>query len=182
MPDVGARDTLVKLLTDTQARHREHRLAFQTLTTGLGGKPQNDPNPKYASGVAAADVGNPLLLVDYAAVLEEIVTHTYTVNLTVVDDVRTKEALAAALAVDAQHLAVLRLVGALLRDDTSQLVRIPIGNDLVQLPATLAAIAVPRAMDDVTSTTSVAEPESGAVIDDVTTSSVAGSEPGTVAE
>jgi hypothetical protein len=160
MPDVGARDTLVKLLTDAQAHHREHRLAFQTLTTTLGGKPQNDPNPKYASGAATADVSNPLRLVDYAAVLEKILTDTYTVNLTVVDNVRTKQVLAGVLAVDAQHLAVLRLVGALLRDDTSQLVRIPIGNDLVRLPATLAAIAVPQAMDDISS---VAEPESGAV-------------------
>jgi hypothetical protein len=180
MPDLGARDTLVKLLTDTQARHREHRLAFQTLTTALGGRQQNDPNPKYASGSAAADVSNPLRLVDYAAVLEKILVDTYTGNLTVVDDVKTKEALAAALAVDAQHLAVLRMVGALLRDDTSQLVRIPIGNDLVRLPATLAAIAVPQAIDDVTSS-AVAEPESGAVIDEVTTtSSVAGPESGGV--
>jgi len=164
MPDVTARDTLVRLLTETQAHHREHRLAFQTLTTALGGVQQNDPNPKFASGVAAADVSNPLRLVDYAAVLEKIVTDTYTLDLTLVENVRAKEALAGVMAVEAQHLAVLRVVGALLRDDKSVLVRIPIGNDLVNLPAAMAVIAFPRAMDDVTSSSSVAEPQSGAVL------------------
>jgi len=163
MPDVTARDTLMKILTETQAHHREHRLAFQTLTTALGGKVQNEPNAKYASGVASADVSNPLRLVDYAAVLEKIVTDTYVVGITSAENVRAKETLASVMAVEAQHLALFRVVGALLRDDTSGLVKFPIGDDLGELPATLAAIAFPRAMDDITSTSSVAEPASGAV-------------------
>ncbi len=162
MTDTVARDTLVRILTETQAQHREHRLAFQTLTKALGGKEQNEPNPKYLSGVAAADVGSPLRLVDYAAVLEKILTDTYVINLTLVDNVRAKETLASVMAVEAQHLALLRAVGALLRADTPQLLRIPIGADLPNLPATLAAIAFPEAIDDVASA-SVAEPESGAV-------------------
>ena len=163
MPDIGARDTLVRLLTETQAHHREHRLAFQTLTTTLGGVQQNEPNPKYASGVAGADVSNPLRLVDYAAVLEKIVTDTYTLDLTLVENVRAKEALAAVMAVEAQHLAVFRIVGAFLRADKSVLVRIPVGSDLVNVPATTAAVAFPLAMDDGSSSSSVAEPQSGAV-------------------
>ncbi len=163
MTDIAARDTLVKLLTETQAHHREHRLAFQALTTALGGQEQNEANPKYASGVTGADVSDPLRLVDYAAVLEKIVTDTYVFDLTLAENVKAKEALAAVMAVEAQHLAVFRVVGALLRDDLSRLVRIPLGNDLVDVPATLAGIAFPEAMDDVTSSSSVAEPESGAV-------------------
>jgi hypothetical protein len=163
MPDIAARDTLVKLLTDTQAQHREHRLAFQSLTTGLGGKQQDDPNPKYASGAVAADVGDPLRLVDYAAVLEKIATDTYVVDIGLAGNVKAKEALAAVLGVEAQHVAVFRMIGALLRADTSQLVRIPIGNGLPDLPPALAALAFPQAMDDVTSSSAVAEPGSGAV-------------------
>jgi hypothetical protein len=160
MSNVTARDTLVKLLTETQNQHREHRLAFQTVTLALGGKEQHDPNPKYTSGVASADVSSPLHLVDYAAVLEKIVTDTYVVDLTLAENVRAKETLAGVMAVEAQHLALLRTVGALLRDGTPQFLRIPFGSDLVNIPATLAAIAVPLAIDEVSST---AEPESGAV-------------------
>ena len=160
MTNTTARDTLVQLLTDTQEQHREHRLAFQTITTALGGTDQNDPNPKYVSGVAAADVSSPLRLVDYAAVLEKILTDTYVVDLTLVENVRAKETLASVMAVEAQHLAVLRTVGALLRAGTPQFLKIPFGADLVNLPATLTAIAFPDAREEISST---AEPESGAV-------------------
>ena len=160
MTDTTARDTLVRLLTETQAQHREHRLAFQTITTALGGKDQNDPNPKYVSGVAAADVSSPLRLVDYAAVLEKILTDTYVVDLTQVENVKAKETLAGVMAVEAQHLAVLRTVGALLRAGTPQFLKIPFGTDLVNLPATLATIVFPDAREEIAST---AEPESGAV-------------------
>ncbi|MEA2901964.1 MAG: hypothetical protein QOH36_1851 [Actinomycetota bacterium] len=160
MTNTTARDTLVRLLTDTQEQHREHRLAFQTITTALGGKDQNDPNPKYGSGVAAADVSSPLRLVDYAAVLEKILTDTYVFDLSQVENVKAKETLASVMAVEAQHLAVLRTVGALLRDGTPQFLKIPFGADLVNLPATLATIAFPDAREEISST---AEPESGAV-------------------
>jgi hypothetical protein len=176
MTDPLAREALVKILTETQAQHREHRLAFQGLTTAMGGREQNEPNPKYASGVAAADLSSALRMVDYAVVLEKILTDTYVLDLTLVDSVKAKEALGSVMAVEAQHLALFRAVGALLRDDTPQLVRIPIGNDLVNLPATLAAAAFPDAMDDVASS-SVAEPESGAVAAEEVTSSSTPSTP-----
>ncbi len=160
MADTAARDTLVRLLTETQSQHREHRVAFQSLTTALGGKVQNEANPKYLSGVASADLSNPLRLVDYAAVLEKILTDTYVVDLTLAENVKAKETLASVMAVEAQHLAALRVAGALLRDETPQYLRAPIGADLVNLPATLAAIAFPEALEEVLA---VAEPESGAV-------------------
>jgi len=163
MTDPVARDTLVNLLSETQARHVEHRRAFQTLTVELGGIEQNAANPKYASGAAVADVSSPLGLVDYAAVLEKIATDTYVVDLGLVDSVKAKEALAGVMAVAAQHLALWRTVGALIGDATPQLVRIPIGDDLVDLPGTLAAIAFPDAIGDLTSS-SVAEPETGALV------------------
>ena len=160
MTDPAARTTLVKLLTDAQAHHREHRLAFQSRTTELGGKEQTAANPKYASGVASADVSSPDRMVDYAAVLEKILTDTYVLDLTLVENVKAKETLASVMAVEAQHLAVFRAVGALMRDDLGQLAKIPIGNDLVNLPPTLAAAAFPKALEEITS---VAEPASGAV-------------------
>jgi hypothetical protein len=157
-----AQGTLRTILTETQAQHREHRLAFQTLTLALGGREQHEPNPKYLSGVAAADVSSPLRLVDYAALLEKILTDTYIVDLTLAENVRAKETIAAVMAVEAQHVALLRAVGELLRDGTPELVKIPIGADLGNLPPTLAAIAFPEAMEDITAS-AVAEPESGAV-------------------
>lgn len=163
MPDPVARDTLINLLSETQARHVEHRRAFQTLTVELGGIEQNTANPKYVSGAAAADVSSPLRLLDYAAVLEKIVTDTYVVDLGLVDNVKAKETLAAVMAVAAQHLALWRTVAALIRDATPQLVRIPIGDELVDLPGTLAAIAFPTALEDLTAS-SVAAPETGAVV------------------
>jgi Ferritin-like domain len=163
MVNTVARDTLVRFLTETHAQHREHLLAFQTLTTQLGGQEQHEPNPKFTSGAAAADVSSPLRFLDYAAVLEKIATDTYVLDLTMAENVKAKEALAAVMAVEAQHLAVLRAFGALLRDNTPQLVKIPIGDDIGELPATLVGVAYPEAMEDVTSSSSVAEPESGAV-------------------
>ncbi|MEA2686442.1 MAG: hypothetical protein QOE93_1637 [Actinomycetota bacterium] len=157
------RETMTKLFAETQAHHREHRLAFQTLTTTLGGKPQNDPNPKYLSGVSAADLSTLQRLIDYAAVLEKIVTDTYLLDITMVDSVKAKEGLASVMAVEAQHLAILRAFGALVREGSPQLLKIPIGPDLPNLPPSLAATAFPEAIDDVVSSAAVAEPESGAV-------------------
>ena len=50
LTDITARNTLVRLLTETQNQHREHRQAFQTVTLALGGKDQSGPNPSTRRG------------------------------------------------------------------------------------------------------------------------------------
>ncbi len=157
----GAKDFLTKFLDTTQSQHDEHRKAFQALTTALGGKVQDGPNPKYASAAAVANLGTPVQLVDYAAVLEKIVTDTYLLDLSLLEDVRSKEHMAAVMGVEAQHLAILRAISALLRVGALESIQVPA--DVTRLPAAFGSLAFPDALHTTNEAAGVAPPESGAV-------------------
>ncbi|MEA2842581.1 MAG: hypothetical protein QOJ69_252 [Actinomycetota bacterium] len=157
----GAKDFLTKFLDTTHSQHDEHRTAFQTLTTALGGKVQDGPNPKYASAAAAANLGTPVQLVDYATVLEKIVTDTYLLDLSLLEDVRSKERMAAVMGVEAQHLATLRAVSALLKVGALDSIKLPA--DVTKLPAAFGSLAFPDALHKANESTGVAQPESGSL-------------------
>ncbi len=157
----SAKEFLTKFLEITYTQHDEHRTAFQTLTTALGGKVQDGPNPKYAAAAAAANLGTPVQLVDYAAVLEKIVTDTYLLDLSLLENVRSKERMAAVMGVEAQHLATLKAVSALLKVGALDSIKLEV--DASKLPAALGSLAFPDALHKANEAAGIAPPESGAI-------------------
>jgi hypothetical protein len=157
-----AGQVVVQFVMTTMKQHDEHKKGFQAQTTALGGRPQDSPNPKFQAEVTKAVPGfkQPVEVVDFAAVLEKVATDTYLVNLTQLEDMKSKEIMASVMGVEAQHLASLRAVSALLKGGAPQLIKIPIGADLAKLPAAAGSVAFPKAFEEVGP---VAEPETGAV-------------------
>jgi len=152
-------------VTTTATQHEEHKRAFQEQTRLLGGVEQTEPNPTFRLIVDAqvSRFRTPTDVLDLAALLEKVATDTYLVNLTQLEDAETKAVMASVMGVEAQHLASLRAVSALLKADAPQLVKIPVGTDLANLPRTLARAAFPDALHTVGSADLIAQPETGAV-------------------
>lgn len=165
LPFIASGNPLVaQFARTTMQQHDEHRQAFQAQTTALGGQPQDQPNPTFQQVVqqAAPGLQAPADVVALAATLEKVATDTYLVNLTMFEDTRSKEIMGSVLGVEAQHLATLRAVGALLEADAPELIRIPLGPDLAKLPAAAGSVAFPDAFEQIQDD-QIATPESGAV-------------------
>jgi len=154
--------TVVAFAQTTMSQHNEHKMAFQAQTEALGGKVQDAPNPKFAAVVdeAVPTLKAPLDVVNLAATLEKVATDTYLTDLTMFEDVTSKEIMGSVMGVEAQHLAVLRAVAALLTANMPDLIAVP--TDLAALPAAAGSVATPEPFET-TEPDLIAEPESGAV-------------------
>lgn len=155
---------VVQFAQTTMMQHDEHRKAFQAQTQALGGQPQDQPNPKFLAVVTQAAPGlqTPGDVVKLAASLEKVATDTYLVNLSMFEDMRSKEIMGSVMGVEAQHLATLRAVGALLEANAPDLIKVPLGPDLAKLPPAAGSVAFPDAFEQ-TQDDLIATPESGAV-------------------
>lgn len=146
LPFFGANAVVVKFAQTTMQQHQAHCDAFNKQTETLGGKRQDGTSPKYTPVVEQAKAG----LTDYAAVvklastLEEVAQDTYLANLSLLTDGDMRQLMASVMAVETQHLATLRAVGALLA--TPELIAIP--TDLAKLPAAAGSIAFPKPFEE----------------------------------
>ncbi len=149
----------------TMMQHDEHKRAFQNQTKLLGGREQTAPNPKFQATVdkAVPTLKTPVDVVDFAATLEKVATDTYLLNLTMFEDTKSKEIMASVMGVEAQHLASLRAVSALLKANAPQLIKIPIGADLAKLPKAAGSVAFPDALENINPPDLIADPPSGAL-------------------
>ena len=139
-------------------RHAEHKKAFQARTTALGGRIQDTPNPTFAPLLGG---GDPIMAV---TTIEKVLVDTYLANLVMVDDSPSKELVAAAMALAAQHLAFLRTAGALVAAGMPQLVKVPFPPaDLAKLPPIAGTVATPDALHRVSGPELIADPASGAL-------------------
>jgi rubrerythrin len=144
LPFFGDNATVQAFAETTMQQHAEHGQAFNAQTRELGGEPQEGTNPKYTPIVEDAAPG----LTDYAAVvelastLEEVAQDTYLANLSMLTDGTQRQLMASVMAVETQHLAVLRAVGALLAGGAPELIAIP--TDLAALPAAAGSVATPE--------------------------------------
>lgn len=162
--DVGARTTLVSFARETRRRHTEHRKAFQAQTTAVGGRTQGAPNPKFATMLAATDLTTLAKLVAFATILEKVATDTYLLDLSMLTDQPSKSVMAGVMAVAAQHLATLRVVGSLLAAGAEPLVTFALPtSELARVPAAVGSVAFPDALHQVSGPELVAEPASGAL-------------------
>jgi len=161
-----AKATVAAFAKETQRQHSEHKKAFQAQTTTLGGKVQDAPNPKFLPTVMGADLSTPVKLVDFAATLEKVATDTYLLNLTMLQDTRSKGIMASVMAVESQHLATLRAVSALLGAGAAglDLIQVPFpAAEIPKLPAVAGSVAFPDALHKVGGAELIAEAQSGAV-------------------
>lgn len=150
---------------ETLRQHSAHRRAFQDRTTALErtAKVQDAPNAKFLPLLGSADVSTPATLVDLVAVIEKVATDTYLTNLTMLQDARTKSLVAGVMAVEAQHLGHLRLIGALLSGGAPQLVAAPFPVAKIRdLPHTAGRVAFPDGLHRVGGPELLADPASGA--------------------
>jgi hypothetical protein len=160
LPVVGANATLVHFLESARSHHIEHRDAFNAQAEALGGVRQEAPNPTYDKLVEEAlptldDVG---AVVGLAATLEEAAGDTYLANVTQLADPQARALMAAVMGVEAQHLAVLRIVAALLAADLPDLVAVP--TDVARLPSAIGSVASPGPFE---APEHASPPEQGAV-------------------
>lgn len=161
LPFIADGNATVKAFAEmTMKQHDEHRAAFQAQTKALGGEIQENPNPKYAPVVEETKpkLLAPIDVVNFAAVLEQVATETYLANLALLEDSTAKALFASVMAVECQHLAVLRAVGALLDGGGEALIKIP--TDVAALPAAAGSVAFP---DDFEPIDMASPPEEGAL-------------------
>ncbi len=151
---------VVKFAQTTMQQHDDHRQAFQAQTMALGGKAQDQPNPKYKPVVDAAvpTLKAPADVVKLAATLEQVATETYLSDLNQFTDAKSREVMASVMGVESQHLATLRAVGALLAAGAVDLIAIPV--DASKLPAAAGSVAFPDPFEPITM---ASPPQEGAV-------------------
>jgi len=160
LPFFGDNPVVKKFAETTMQQHAEHSTAFQKQCVALGGKEQKGTNPKYTPIVEQM---KPMLtdypaVVKLAATLEEVAQDTYLANLSLLPADETRQLMASVLAVETQHLATLRAVGALLAAGAPQFIAIP--TDLANLPAAAGSVAFPKAFEE---PNLASPPEEGAV-------------------
>jgi hypothetical protein len=109
----GANPTVKAFVTTTKDQHAEHGAAFNDAVAKLGGKPQTNPDAVLADVVAKADLGSLSKVVDLAISLEQGATSTYQNNVAALSDGNARKITASIMGVEAQHVAVLLSVKAL---------------------------------------------------------------------
>jgi len=162
----NAKNTVVAFSMETRRQHTEHKKAFQAQTTALGGKVQDNPSPKFLPVVMSADLSTAPKVVDFAATLEKVATDTYLLNLSLLQDTKSKGIMASVMAVESQHLATLRAVAALLGAGAAglDLIQVPFpAAEIPKLPAAAGSVATPDALHKISGPEFIAEPTSGAV-------------------
>ncbi len=148
LPFFGDNAVVQAFAEKTMQQHDEHSQAFNAQATSLGGEAQDGTNPKYTPIVEDMTPG----LTDYAAVvelaktLEEVAQDTYLANLSMLPMGEERQLMANVMAVETQHLAVLRAVGALLEGGAPELIAIP--TDVAALPAAAGSVAFPEPFEE----------------------------------
>ena len=160
LPFFSSNATVVAFAETTMQQHSEHGAAFNAQAEALGGEQQTATNPKYTPIVQEATPGltDFLPVVDLAATLEEVAQDTYLANLSLLQDGDAKALMAGVMAVETQHLGILRAVKALLEGGAPQLIAIP--TDVAALPAAAGSVSFPAAFEE---PQLASPPEEGAV-------------------
>jgi hypothetical protein len=150
-PENTAFKTVAAFAKTTMAQHTDHGKAFNAKAVELGGKEQQDPNPKYTPVVMAAvpklKKGNPLDLVELAMTLENVATSTYVSNIQTLSDPKVRLLFGTVAGVESQHLATLIAVKALLAGQAPELITVKATGgavDVFKLPAAAGSAPIPE--------------------------------------
>ncbi|MBA2497286.1 MAG: ferritin-like domain-containing protein [Acidimicrobiia bacterium] len=144
LPFFNENQVVVTFAQMTMSQHAEHGAAFNAAAEDLDAMPQEATNPRYQPIVDAAvpTLVDYLSVVNLAATLEEVAGDTYLANLSLLQDTELRTLMASVLAVETQHLAVLRAVRALLEGGAPQLIALP--TDVAALPPAAGSVGFPE--------------------------------------
>jgi hypothetical protein len=161
LPYIGGSEAngVVKAFAQTtMSQHQQHAQAFNAACTALGGTAQNSPDPKYVpvvnSAVSAitkdsASAGA-LAVVNLAKTLENVAAETYVSFCSKYSDTNSKKVTASIMGVEAQHVATLNAVAALLSANAPQLIALS-PTVVTQLPAAAGSVGFPNAFYPISS-------------------------------
>lgn len=129
----------------TKEQHQQHADAFNAAATRLGGKAQDQPDPALLGVVenAKPSLTGPAAVVDLAIQLEDGAAQTYVANTGTYSNKNARAVSASIMGVEAQHVAILYAVKALLAAGAADLIALP--PDASQLPAAAGSIGFPDA-------------------------------------
>jgi hypothetical protein len=160
LPYIGgseANPVIKAFATTTMSQHADHLAAFQAATTALGGKKQSSPDPAFvpvvdkavASITKATAANGALLVVGLALELENIAAETYVNNMSLLTSANAKKVTASIMGVEAQHVAILNAVQALLKAGDGADITLP--PPAAKLPAAAGSVGFPNAFYPVSS-------------------------------
>lgn len=135
----------------TMGQHQDHADAFNAAAKSLGGQTQSNPDPKYVpvvnSAVASITKASPsdgaLAVVNLAQTLENVAAETYVSFCSKFGDANAKKVTASIMGVEAQHVAVLNAVAALLKAGAPQLITLS-PTVVTSLPAAAGSVGFPH--------------------------------------
>ena len=135
----------------TMSQHAQHKAAFNAAVKRLGGKAQTKPDPAFVPVVnkAVASLSNAtaaqgaLGVVGLAIELENVAAETYVNDVANLKDHQSKALTASIMGVEAQHVAVLLAVQALLKANAPQLIALSPTN-VTYLPAAAGSVGFPN--------------------------------------
>jgi rubrerythrin len=154
LPYIGgsaANPVIKAFATTTMSQHADHLAAFQAATTALGGKKQTKPDPAFVPVVTkavtsitkASPANGPLLVIGLALELENIAAETYVNNMSLLTSANAKKVTASIMGVEAQHVAILNAVQALLKAGAAADITLP--PPAAKLPAAAGSVGFPNA-------------------------------------
>lgn len=137
----GGDPALLRLLASTRGQHADHAETVNAAVVAAGGTPRTDPDPALLAQVRAREpaprtAGGVLALAEF---LEDTATRTYTRTAGTAGTPALRMLLLSVAGVEAQHLAALRTVGALLAAGAAP------GAGLDALPAAAGSVGCPVA-------------------------------------
>jgi hypothetical protein len=155
LPYIGgssANPVVTKFAQVTMGQHVQHADAFNAAVKSLGGKAQTNPDPvfvpvvkKAMAGLGAATPAQGALgVVALALELENIAAETYVKDTVLAKSETNKALLASIMGIEAQHVATLLAVQALLMAGAPQLISLSPGT-AAMLPAAAGSIGFPNA-------------------------------------
>ena len=127
----------------TKSQHQEHADAFNAAISKLGGKAQSNPDPVLLDVVDKAKAGltGPAPVVALAIQLENDAAQTYVASTSAVRDATVRALFASVMGVEAQHVAILLAVQALVAGGAADLIALP--PDATKLPAAAGSVGFP---------------------------------------
>lgn len=166
LPYIGgasANKVVTAFCKETRAQHQQHLAAFNQAATSLGGKAQTKPDPAFVPTVTSAvkslsglsTTKAILAVVGLAKTLEDVAVQTYTNDVRYLSNSTAKSLMASVMGVEAQHVAVLLAVAALVNAGDASLIAIPTtpagvaANDTA-LPAAAGSVGFPNAFYPIT--------------------------------
>lgn len=129
----------------TMAQHQDHAQAFNAAAMRLGGKAQDQPDPTLLGVVnnAKPSLTGPAQVVDLTIELEDGAAQTYVANTGTYSNKNARTVAGSIMGVEAQHVAVLNAVKALLAAGAADLIALP--PDATKLPAAAGSVGFPNA-------------------------------------